>query len=258
MVNRNPISEKQNYSRQLRRTRRSSVPVNKQIIQSEFRVEARPDIEGTAKSLEPDIQRIEKLSDDELRRRYQRAQRLAKAAELGLTLVGAGETGRYLAGAAGTTAGEMAEGETMGRGLRKAGANVAGYITARKLAKKKGYSEFKSGAIGGAIAEALKGGSKFDIAKTAWSWAVLRAAFKGLWTLVGFIPSFIYLHVHLFLNKVGLKKVFGDFLLIQKIQFIFVNVIVFIILLVSFVLFAIIIDIYQNPSRYSGVIKELL
>ncbi len=192
------------------------------------------------------------IYENKKRRTYRKIKRLAQAAELGLSLYGAGGSTGDISKAIGTTAGEMAEGEGLGKGLRSAGSNLAGYSAAKKLAKKK-YSIAKSSAAGGAIAEALRGGSISDIAKSSWSWVVLNISFKALWTVIYYIPAIIYLNFHYFMNKIGFRKIFGEMILIQKIGFFAANFLFFIGFLILMVLVYYIYDLIASSFIFQAI-----
>jgi len=177
-------------------------------------------------------------------RRLKNFERGVKIAELGFAMHGGkvGDLGSLALGSAGSLAGDVEDGNTVGHGLRRIGSNIAGSQLARKLQSKKNLSLFKSQALGGAAATALQGGSLKDIAKSAWSWAILSIAFKGLWTGVGFLPSIIYLNIHNFFNKIGFNKTFGDMFLMQKLGLFFAN---FMLGLALFLILIIILVYYQ-------------
>jgi len=78
---------------------------------------------------------------------------------------------------------------------------------------------------------------------------MLKVAFGALWTVMGFVPSFIFLHGYIFISTVVRKKIFGEMKMNQIIQFGMANALALLALLTLFVIIAVIVEFFESPWR---------
>jgi hypothetical protein len=200
------------------------------------------EFEEKNKALENTVQELDKKKQQ----RYKRIANLAKAADLGMMAMGrGGSKGAQFSNALGRTAEGMSMGQSMGGALRGVGSNIAANKYQKHLQNKRNNSIAKSNFKAGLLAQFLRGDSSLtDKLKSGVTWAIMGVIFKALWSVLLFIPALLYLNIHNFLNKIGFRKAFGDFLLVQKLQFYLANcicgcalliLVVFIIIMVKFI-----------------------